>query len=190
MGTFFDIFISLSAILFGLCLAWLRKKRPASKGGRIFLKCFMQLCVIAAAVGLYFWYPLTPEKSPHCLNNILLYLLSSFWSYVTLAIVGYAMVAPIQTGERLIRVACFDPEKLHHKLRTILWSALILSAMFFILVTILGYCIEKEIFMTTGVAFLLSLGAFILLSFSFSIIGWLTLKIIAGLKKYWQWLNE
>ena len=190
MGTFLDIFISLSAILFGFCLALLVEKRPASKGWRIFLKCLMQLCIVAATVGLYFWYPLTPEKSPHCLNNILLYLLSSFWSYMALAIVGYVMVAPILSGERFIKIACFVQDKHYNRLKPILWSALILSAIFFILVTILGYCIEKEIFMTTGVAFLLSLGAFILLSFSFSIIGWLTLKIIAGLKKYWQWLNE
>lgn len=190
MGTFFDIFISLSAFLFGLCLALLVEKRPTTKGWRIFLKCLMQLCIIAATIGLYFWYPLTSEKSPHFLVNVFFYILSSALCYVVLTIIGYAIIIPVRAGKRFIKMACFGSDKLYYSLRLILWPALILSMLLFVSAIFLGSYMGQATFKMAGSAFFFAIGMFFILSTCLGIIGWLTLKVIAGLKKYWHWLNE
>ena len=186
MEKILDILISLSLLIGGISLAWLAERKPASKGWRIFLKCLVQLCVIAVII--CFFYQKMPLSASASLSQTIDYTFRLIWSSLILFFIGYMVVVPIKTHKRIANLICC--ESFSDTIKAIIISSFVLSELIFITFAVISICDNENIMQSVGLAAAAAVITFLALIILLLILSWLINLLFLGVKRYWHWLKE
>ena len=187
METFFDILISLSLVIGGICLAWLVEKRPATQGWRIFLKCLVQLCVISVIVCLCAFYQKMPDNVSASISQTISYVFLILWGSIVLLFIGYMIIIPVKTHRRIIDLIC---PKIFSENKEIIASSFFLSELTFVITVILCIYNSETVMQAIGLATMTAFIIFFALICILLILSWLINLLFFGIKKYWLWLKD